>query len=261
MLALAEYVAQGAELQTLGTQYDTAIKTYLNGKDREKLTPGEIKEFVKQYTDEYRAFIQASMTEVAETAIGHYEDQLGVKFDEHFPTDVVSDVFSERYYGATLDERLVVQARQLERRLAQANTLSMATQTFTNPSYGGSQTVADRRLLLGMLAKIENEAARQVAHRSDIKLIRWTTSHRHKQPDICDDLASAIDKRVVAYLNENNFKEDPKGLYFVDDLAEPPHPNCQCEYSMVIPNVKRTETLVKRAANKVRSILKRIRRK
>lgn len=254
MLGLAEYIAQSAQLDALGQQYDEMI-----AKIDRKLTTQEIKQITKAYILEYRQLLLDSLREVAANAMGHYGKELGVEFHADYPDLIVNDVFAAQYYGASLNQRLAVQARQVERRLTQANLMGVAAQTFTSHIAGGSQTLADRRLLLGMLSKIENEAAKKAADEADVKLIRWTLSHRHAKPDPCDDLATSVDNRVVSYLKEHNFNEDPKGLYFAEELPDPPHPNCQCEYSLTIPNVRRTETLVQRTANKIRSILRRIR--
>ncbi len=55
-----------------------------------------------------------------------------------------------------------------------------------------------------------------------------------------------------------NINENPKGLYFVDDLPLPPHPNCQCEYGMVVKGKTQITTKIKRTLRKVQNILNRI---
>lgn len=261
MLGLAEYVAAAAELDTIGSVYEDELRAKLTGltkRDAIKLA----RLYVPIYQRDYRALLDRTLRDIAATAVDHYADHTGVSLDrERLVEELIRRTYNERYYGATLTARLNIAQKQLERRIVQTAQVSpdKLSTIFTESVPFGAQNTISKRLLLGQAAKIENDTAKEMAARANIDLIRWTLSHRHATPDVCDDYSRSVSRNVVRLLDENNIEMDPKGLYLRDELPPPPHPNCQCEYAFTDLASGSRVGAVRRSIRKVRRILRQLR--
>lgn len=263
MLGLAEYIVLKGEFLQLGKDIEAQVASKIAGKDKTDALE-QTYSIGRTYIRKRDEMIKSGLLEIARNALNHYGEQVSPDEPlEQFAESIVNAHYKDDYYGANLQQRLAVSNKQLTRRMINTANLdhNLLDQTFTQTYPHGAQVPVDQRIFLGYAAKTENDIAQFVAKKVDIPFIRWTLSHRHKQEDACDDLATAVDKNVVAYIDENQLTIDPKGLYFANQLPRPPHPNCQCEYGLTSTSGTQTRNKVKRTVQKVKSLLRRLRRK
>lgn len=260
MLGLAEYVTASKEVERYGREIESTVKKLVESNTPKDKIVSYAHAAAASYQTQFEELIDDTMREVASNAVKHYAEQLGVEASDDLIESVVRRQYKEKYYGATLTKRLGYNFRLLEKRIDLAGQIDPKHLSTTYSSYPmfGSQTVTDTRLLLGTLAKIENDVAREMAEKTEVPFLRWTLSHKHKQTDICDDLANNVDKAIVTYLQNRNLRVSPKGLYFAKELPQPPHPNCQCEYGMVRATQEFEPGRLERAVNRVRKLLRRL---
>lgn len=263
MLGLAEYVAASAQLSQYGLKAEETMQRALDYNLSKEKMIGLAKSVASDYYAQYQELLHDTMKEVAENAVQHYADQLGMEVPEELVDKVVKQQFKNKYYGSNLDQRLKYNHYVLQKRVDMAGRMDPKHLTTTYSQYPmfGSQTVTDQRVLLGTLSKIENDVAKEMAQRSDTPFIRWTLSHRHSVQDICDELAGNVDTDVSRYLAEKGIKISPKGLYFPNKLPDPPHPNCQCEYGMVRDTREIKPGRLERALRTVRKLLRKIQKR
>lgn len=273
MLGLAEFRVAGTQLQQLAQLYDqktaTLIEPLFNEDGTMSTTNKQRAVLLAQanlnsYYDEYEQLLYSSALESGDNAAGHYAKQLGISIPESLVPDTVGAQYARKYYGATLAARLIFNRARLLRKVD--NTAAVGAEhiagVLTKATPFGAQMSLDRRLLLSTMVKVEHDIAKQMAKLDDVPLIRWTLSHMHKQPDICDDLATHSSKKVEQYLEEREVSNiDSKGLYFIDDLPRPPHPNCQCEYALVAPGRPISTGPFKRTLARLRTLFNKIRKK
>lgn len=262
MLTLAEYVAARAQLERLAVRTRDTTVEHIEGLSKDDAIIAAAK-MGKAYYKDYNLLLVASMRETAYQSAKHYHKRTTIELEDFEIEGVVRRQLTEKYYGATLIDRLKYNQQLLLRRITTAGQQDVKNipLVYFSPIGGGAQFSTDRMLLLGTLAKIEQDIAREVASKTEHKLVRWALSHRHKQPDVCDALATTVDKRVVAYINEHNLKMNPKGLFFIDDLPVPPHPNCQCEYGIVRGSEYIKPGTVERSLDRMRKLVRKIFRK
>lgn len=270
MLSLAEFRALDAELRTTASKIEEKVRNAIQasqGSDR--LAKAEAY-YRTEYVAERNRIIYNGLLEAAINAARHHADSLGLDLSnqeiEGFAKEIVDRQYKRQYYGATLAARLKISDKQLGRRIVRTYFTGMEKgekldTVLTKSVPFGAQIHVDRRILLGQIQKVENDIAKEIADKYKIPFIRWTLSHRHTVQDVCDDLANYVDPQVVAQIETLNLDIDPKGLYFAKDLPQPPHPNCQCEFVLVTREGARTASVVKRAARRVRRLLRRLRRK
>lgn len=256
MLTLAEYVAARAQLARIAQTIEETYTTQAEGKTKkEKLQLA--RDLAETYKGQVNHVIGTNIALTAQKSVDHYEKLLDIQHPDAAVADKIIDAqFEDKYYGATLTQRLTFNEQLLRRRITQSGAAGVLDSVYTGPKFG-SQLATDQRLLLGTVAKIEQDVAKEFATLTEHQLMRWTLSHRHKQPDDCDALANNVDRRVEQYLREKNLDMDPRGLYFVDDLPVPPHPNCQCEYG-VVGDTKVHHSSLDRAVHEVKKILRRL---
>lgn len=255
MLSLAEYIAAKSELTALVTKIEKDFVAQFPEQpsaDAAKYAAS----LASKYKTDFWALLGKSMGEVAQNAYDHYQKKTGILLDPDIVDKIIEAQFEDEYYGATLAQRLAYNEQLLHRRLSQSAAAKQLHTVYTGPQFG-SQLATDQRLLLGTLVKVEQDVAREYAGETDHKLIQWALSHKHAKPDACDDLATNIDRRVVEYIQEHDLKIDPKGVYFVDDLPVPPHPNCQCEYGIVTDRIHKPG-VIERTIHNAAKILRRI---
>lgn len=272
MLSLAEYVAATADLIAIGAKYEGIILDGVQGETSKLKAVAFVRSLVPEYQKEYRQLLDETLTDAARTAVNHYANNLGLDLDEEqLSKEIVQQQYTDKFYGASLNQRLRINQGVLTRRIVQTASAAYAlpkdpkpellATIFTKPVPFGAQVPVDRRVMQGTLAKIENDVARRMAELAKVRLIRWTLSHRHTKPDICDDLAKSVNPSAVRYMKEAGIRENPRGLFLAEELPEPPHPNCQCEYSMVIAGKTIQVGRVKRTLSKIRSLLSRLRKR
>lgn len=267
MLGLAEYTVLAAELKQLGIRAQTDLSELLDpGMSRDKVTKLAVSHAATYYKD-YKSLLKSGLNEIGLNALSYYSDQIGSEIGdpEKFVSDIVDRNYRTKYYGNTLSKKLDMNflrfTRNINRSALWGKEYQGLHQLFVHSVPYGSQYNIDKRILLAMAVKVEQDVAKAVAKKEDLRLIRWTLSHAHAVPDICDDLSTNVDKGVVNYIEENNLQLNPKGVYFIEELPPPPHPNCRCEYLLVTGKERDRDTKVKRAFNKVKSLLSRLRNK
>lgn len=260
MLGLAEYTAGAAELLAVAQQAETSTVT----------GPLSPEQSYSNYFSTFRGLLHDRMHEVAKNAVDHYSKLLKQPSDPELVDLLVSKQYTDPYYGLNLNQRLNLNAAALYRKMSQSQLYDNAQaitknevptaidKVLTNTVPFGAHYYTDRRLMLGTLVKIEQDAVKAVAAKNDIRLIRWTLSHKHARPDICDDLAKTVDKQVKEYLQEKGLNVRPEGVYFVEDLPQPPHPNCQCDYTLVSEQGTEHAGPVQRTIGALTSLLRRI---
>jgi hypothetical protein len=254
MLGLAEYVVASKELQGIAAAIEAETAKQIEGLSDQAAIKAALK-LGKNYQTQYEVLLRLSLHEIAQNTAAHYEKQLKIKIPEEKMEALVADHYAEKYYGASLTTRLIFNQQVLKRRIAQSGTVGpqYLTDVYTQRVPFGSQVATDQRVLLSSIVKMEQDVARLAADQTEHKLVRWVLSRKHTQTDICDDLSRAVDDSVVEYLNEKRLRIEPKGLYFVDNLPVPPHPNCRCEFNIV--GAEKEPNLLERAAKKVRQLI------
>lgn len=263
MLGLAEYVAVSASLKDLAQSIEQKTTVQLSDVQNKQTAIAITRQLADEYQDEYEKLLYDGLLEVADTTATYHTKRLGSSLN---PVEIAKKVLGlqlgEDYFGLSLAKRLFINHRRLVRNINNSAQVGIdkLSDVYTKTVPFGSQYNIDRRVLLGYMVKVEQEVAKEIARQEGRALIRWTLSHRHRQTDICDDIATNIDPKVVEYLRENNIDADPRGLYFVDDLPNPPHPNCQCEHHIFAPDVGKP-TRIRRTAQKLRNIVRRLLRR
>lgn len=239
MLGLSEYTIAKAELWQLILRTQEDLTSNLEGKLTKTQAIRAAEEAANLYYNEYQKVLKQGLAQVASNAINEYQQQVGVTLDDadEVVKNLVDANFGQKYFNESLKKRLEVNKTSMLNRIEKAavwgSEYAGLKRFFAEPTPYGSQYNRDNRVLLAQSAKIEQDAARYMADYAGAELIKWSLSHLHPKPDICDDLALAVDPEVVRYAEENKLDLDPRGVYFVKDLPYPPHPNCMCEYSIV----------------------------
>lgn len=265
MLGLAEYVSASAELLQIAKNTETKTAKRLVDVKNKQTAIAITRKLSNEYQEEYEQLLARTLADVSDNAVGYYGKKLNVPESKYsgVAKRITALQYEDEYFGLTLARRLLINKRRLQRNITASAQIGIdkLQDVYTKAYPFGAQVNTDRRLMLSYAVRIENEVAKEMAKRADIPLIRWTLARRHRQTDICDDLANNVDKAVVAYLQEHKIKENPKGLYFADQLPQPPHPNCQCEFGMVSRDKSLRPGPVKRAAQKIKQLIKRLRGK
>lgn len=268
MISLAEFRRLSAELQSLGWAADTSIQKHVTAETSKQQAVAYANKVAEEYDDEYDILLSNGTIQVIQNAADHYNNTLHLGIDTNeILTDVQAVMQTEVFFGSTLNRRVLMNKRRLRRQIAQTAAIDPQKLggLFTNPVPFGAYTNIGRRLLLGTLVNAEHHTAKAVAKEADIPFLRWTLSHKHQQEDECDDLANAVDKSVVAYLDEKHLDIDPKGLYLIEDTPSAPHPNCQCELRMVTEDGEeegaQPQTRAQKAFHVVKQLLQRLQTK
>lgn len=269
MLGLAEYITLKRELQRLGREYDDKIADAIRGEPKQSAI-GITQGLAQQYRRRFRLLLDQGLREVGDTAVRHYAKELGSTYTDNeikaLVDVIVKQQYMRKYYGATLNARLAVGDKRLQRVVVQTGQIvdkdgfpHKLPGLFTESVPFGAQINVDARLLLGTAVKIEQDVAKEMASKAQMPFIRWVLSGRHSTPDACDWYANNTDDHVVAYLQQHNIDQDTRGLFFAEELPSPPHPNCRCEYELVSSTSVAKTGPVKRAINKLRNLVRRLR--
>lgn len=235
MLSLAEYQGYVNDITILGQNTDQQIADNIDPEAPKADAIQQAKSVISKYQQDFKRVMDQAMFDIASNTVQHYASQVKTELPEELAMEIVRDQYRRRYYGATLAQRLVLMRLRLNRVATQTAQVGVPHLggLFSQPIPFGAQTNVSKRLLQGTAIKIEQDAARKIAEKADYPLIRWTLSKHHVQTCQCEALASVVNKNVVNYLNEHNIDADAEGLFFRDELPDPPHPNCQCEFDLV----------------------------
>lgn len=263
MIARAEFLEASKKLTALASSYETRTSERLDEITTLDRAIKATRQLAKGYHTDYRTLLSNSLVQTGVTTADHYNNVLNAGLSQKELNKIIEEQIvkqsKQKYYGATLDQRLAASRLMNETRIRKSAYVGATLDTrklnlsriFTNSYPFGAQVNLDQRILLGQMVKLEHDLALVIAEKADIKVVKWTLSHRHKKRDICDTYAEAVDKDVVKYLRKEKIKADPKGLYFIKNVPEPPHPNCQCHLTMLDGK--------KLAGGKVRRTLRRAR--
>lgn len=244
MLGLAEYRAAAAQVERLGQQYDQQLAEALRDIKNKQEAIKIARQIVAPYQAEYEGLLRRTLHQIAFNASSKYIDDLGLSTDaSELATALVDKQYTSKYYGYTLDQRLNVVNKRLNRAITQRGNVAVdRIPGVFSSGLPGSQMHIDRRLLQGTTVKVERDTAFAVAEDADIPLIRWRLSPRHTKACACEEYAK-------------------KGLFKREELPDPPHPNCQCEFELVTATKSTRPGPIKRVLRAVRNLIQQLRGK
>jgi hypothetical protein len=253
-------------LEKLAKRHQSALTLQLAEattlKDSIKITQAS----AAAYHAEYEELLSTSLARTANAAVSHYVDALGSDLSEAQTNKLVKEQLlkqaTEPYHGATLDKRLagsrLLNARRIQKSAYVGATLDTRKKNLARIFFSsypfGAQINLDRRILLGQQIKLEHDIALAVAGKANTRIVKWTLAHRHLKKDICDSYAENVDKEVAKWLKQKKITIPPAGLYFIEDVPEPPHPNCQCHLHM-LKDKKLTGSAVTRVLGRIQELL------
>ena len=223
-----------------------------------------------EYHAGFEDLLSTTLARVGNTAVDHYDDVLGTELTTRQKNQIVKEQIlkqdREKYYGATLDQRLTGSRRMNAVRIRKSAHVGKSldtkklnlTRIFLHSYPFGAQVLLDQRIMLGQSLKLEHMIGLAVAKKAGVEIVKWSLSERHPKRDICDDYAESVDKAVVKWLKKKDVDISPQGLYFIDDVPEPPHPNCQC-YLRMLKDKDLSPTIADRAWKWLKDLLGRLR--
>lgn len=231
----------------------------------------------QEAANRYHTAVEANLVEIlklaASTTVDHYNRILELGLTnaqkELIQTHAIHKQFTEPYYGASLEQRQKASRLDMTLRIKRSAQVSRKDETkklnltrvFRQPYPFGSANTTDKRILLGQVVKLEHDIALDcAAQHKDTELAKWQLSHKHKLEDICDSYAEHVDPEVAKYLERHKINLSPVGIYFLKDVPQPPHPNCQC-YLSFVHRGRLTNSLVERTIDKLKDLLGRLKRK
>lgn len=265
MLGRAELLSYAAELYRIGQTYDQQIADQIADVRDRRIAIERVSKLVQPYWGEYRGLLDRALMDIARNAVRHYVQTYNISDIDIDATAraIVNNQYTTRYYGATLNQRLAVAERRLQRQIVQTASVgrdpSNLAGLFTKSFPFGAEVSFDKRLLQGTAVKIEQDVAKTLAREAQANLVRWKLAPTHRITCQCDQLAGAVNRDVVEWLRGQDIDVNPRGLYFVEELPPPPHPNCQCEFDFVTRREQTVAGPVRRAVTTIRNILNRLR--
>lgn len=266
MISQPEYLANSAQLQTIAEHHRDELINKLRGVSDVGTGINVTNAQAALYHSDFEDVLSTALAQTGNTTVDHYDRVLKLNLPDEAKHEIVAEQImrqtTDLYYGATLDQRLAGSRRMNAIRIRKSATVGRTLETklanlsriFVDPYPHGAQVAVDQRLMLGQLVKLEHDLASRMAGIAEIRVVKWSLSHRHKRKDICDDYAEAIDKAVAAYMRNRGITASPKGCYFIDEVPEPPHPNCQCSLRMLHDGTF-TTTVVERAVEFIKDLL------
>lgn len=252
-------------------------------QDHANTFTAQLREQLAEETSLYRAVQSANSTairyhqqltntvfnrlrEVGNNAIDYYAPELDALGKEQAVGLAMDELVHSKYYGLTLPQRLRQSHLQLRSNIKRSSVVGVKLETrlenvtrvfnYTYPF--GAQKSWDTRLFLAEAVRIEHVIAKNIAIRKSLKLMRWTLSAVHPEPDICDRYANAVDPAVDAFIQKNKFDIDTHGVYFLENVPKIPHPNCQCVIRYVNESRRGRRRKPKKKLNLVQRIIKAI---
>ena len=245
MIAKAEHTAAQIDLQGIAEQQERLLATELIGVTGRQNALKVGFRLLKQYHDQVDTAIVEGLQSVGVRSAVHYNAVLGLDYSEAELRDLVQThlnrQLTEPYHGANLADRLYRGRVMSRARMTKAAHIGVEEETrkaniarhFVHKYPFGAQVNFDKRILLAQSVLLEHEIAKDLAEKADVKLAVWTLSKKHSVRDACDTLAEAVDKDVEAFMKKNNIDIDAAGVYFMQDVPHPPHPNCRCTLQFV----------------------------
>lgn len=246
MVNKPEYVAASSDLIAAARTLEDELLTALQGTSTITKALDIAKGYGLSYYEGFDQLYDETLRTASLNALNYYNKHYALAMsDEDIETyayQLLDDLKNKKYHGLDYAQRRSLLNLSLNKRFSKSSSVGKdINQKFINISRAlshpypfGAQTNLDRRFLLSEMVRAEHQIARDLAEKAGIPLIRWNLSGQHSQVDICDELASAVSREVVIFLQEHGRQdEDPRGLYFVDQVPRIPHPNCQCQLSGV----------------------------
>lgn len=218
------------------------------------------------YHGEIYTTVFKRLRDIGENAVSYYAPELDAATQTQAVDLALDEIVHSKYYGLTLPQRLRQSRLNLQlsiRRSAAVGAkhdtrLLNVTRVLTDSYPFGAQQSWDTRLFLAEAVRMEHIIAKNIASRKAYKLVRWTLSHSHARPDVCDKLAEAVDDHVVAYLKHETIDVDPTGVYFLEHSPPIPHPNCQCVLKYVFKTPKGKKKKPEQRLNLIQRLIKQI---
>lgn len=168
--------------------------------------------------------------------------RLGATMDPQFARSLLATAqsgldsyISRRHHGMTLSERVYRNGRRsvtaVEGIINQAllsgrsaTEIARMVRSYINPRTPGGASYAAMRLGRTELNNAFHETSLRMASEDPfVERVKWNLSGSHPKPDICNQYASAVNRRGW----------DP-GEYSVNQVPAKPHPQCLC-YTTTIP--------------------------
>ena len=272
MIARAEHTATQIQFDGIAEQTAQALAEQLQGitDARKSVTLGL--QMLEQYHDEINKTLLQGLHDVGFRAAAHYNQILDLGLTEDaLHARVISHIerqFKEPYHGANLGDRLYMNKIGSTTKFTKASNTGAELSTrqqnlvrhFAHPYPYGAQVNRDKRILLAQAVFLEHSLAKDLGQEAGVQFVAWTLSHQHSKPDICDHLAAQITPKVAQALKEAKIKLDPKGVYFIGETPNLPHPNCRCTLRYV-KDQKLTPSTAKRSAAALRKLWNIIRRR
>lgn len=269
MVTRPEYTAARKDLHQLGRAYEDKLASQLSRIPGIAEATSVASKSLASYHDEFEDLLSTALAKTAVASASHYNKALNADLTDAELAEIAQQQImrqtAEKYYGATLNQRLKASRLMGASRLKKSSNVGASldtrktnlTRIFTKSYPFGSQVSFDERLLLGQVVKLEHDVGLAIAKKSGVDVVKWTLSHKHTKKDICDEYATRIDKKVVAYLKKNKIRVSAKGMYLIDDTPEPPHPNCQCHLQMLDGKTVKGGT-VRRTLRRMKELLSKL---
>lgn len=271
MITAAEYFVHVDELRRLAEirSRDIANKTADVKTASELIEKG--KESSLAYSEDAENLMLRQLRDSGNEAFEHYKEVTGLDITEQdkdlILDNLINKQLDEHYYGKNWWQRLKLGRKILEYNIVKSAAVGKTIEQRRDHVIGvldkaypfGAHINNDKRLLLSEVVRLEQKIAQEFANLAGLSLIQWTLSRNHAKPDMCDDLATYTSKSVVKYIEENNLKISPRGIYFADELPPLPHPNCQCNFVLVEAQPS-THGIFKRTARRLSNLVRRLRK-
>jgi len=168
--------------------------------------------------------------------------RLGVKMTNDFARSLLATAeagldsyISRRHYSHTLSERVYRNGRKsvtavesiINQALLQgrsATEIARLVRSYINPRTPGGLSYAAMRLGRTELNNAFHETSIRMASEDPfVARMRWNLSGSHPKPDICNELASKVNRRGWG-----------PGEYSVGEVPRKPHPQCLC-FTTTVP--------------------------
>lgn len=261
MITRPEWAAASAQLEAIAQENEARLRTILSAQPSLDAAIAVTRQQSAIYHAAFESHLADSLVQGALTTVDHYDKELGLNLSEAerntIAREYVQKQYVENYYGATLTTRLHWSRFMQEQRIMRSSRVGLKFHTrlenlarvFVYQYPFGSALAHDKRIMLSQMVKVEHDIAREMGRRANVELVKWTLSHTHKVKDICDELAADTDPDIGM-----------PGVYRLEDVPPPPHPNCQC--TLVFLHKDRvTSTFAERAVEKLKELWGKLRKR
>lgn len=240
MISKGEHAAAHVDLSELANQYSVKTEEALKGLDTDLASLRAAKNLADEYHAKAKNLTLESLHTIGLNTASHYNKVLELHKDpaelDELVKNLISQQMSEPYHGANLADRLKMNRVQGMVRLTKSSKTGADIITrhrnlvryFAQPYPHGAQVSYDTRILTGQAVLLEHQIAKSLGVEASKDFVVWTLSGKHSKRDLCDELAEAVDKSVEKALQAADINIPSDGVYFLNQVPNPPHPNCQC---------------------------------